>query len=159
MKQTYASPRSSNPMPMYAFLPPSPSTRRTKYRDESSTGSTALLVGVYFVRANSSPERAERHQSSSRGQAGKGDRPVFASYRVQTSVTPEPQSSNTREDCAPLIESHISPQSPTPSPVPSTRTPDRSTSKRGTLRSSFSGGLCTLQVPRRFRRGRKEGKR
>lgn len=55
-KGTYASPRSSKPIPMYALRPPSPSTRRTKYLEESSTGSTALFVGVYRVKANNSPE-------------------------------------------------------------------------------------------------------
>lgn len=51
-----ASPRSSKPIPMYALFPPSPSTRRTKYREESRTGSTAVHGDAYVTDAKSSPE-------------------------------------------------------------------------------------------------------
>ena len=51
-----ASPRSSKPIPMYALFPPSPSTRRTKYREESRTGSMAVHGDAYVTDAKSSPE-------------------------------------------------------------------------------------------------------
>lgn len=46
--------RSSNPIPSMAFLPPSPTTRRTKKREESIVCSTADAL-VYGAAANNAP--------------------------------------------------------------------------------------------------------
>lgn len=87
---TYASPLSSNPTPIYAFFPPSPSTRSTKYLDESRTGSTELFEGEYNVEAKSSPVPWRTHKLRVQTAPGsiKGGLPVLPSSSRISHVLP-----------------------------------------------------------------------